>query len=161
MATWLSWSEAEVRTVVSGNPLQAVSIWSLYPIQVFFVTLRVLLCAHITASLCYDAVLKGKQTIFLTLFDLTAKLTKTKSVYSLIDYYAKIPVLCLDELGYVITFTRTRRLSLPDYLKERTETGTTIVTTNLVPSQWGKVFDSVTVSAILDRLKIIKNLVDL
>jgi DNA replication protein DnaC len=57
---------------------------------------------HIASALCYDAVLKGKQTIFTSLFDLTAKLEKARSVYSLIDYYAKIPVLCLDEMGYVL-----------------------------------------------------------
>ena len=108
---------------------------------------------HIAVSLCYDAVTKGKQTIFLTLFDLTAKLTKAKSVYSLIDYYAKIPVLCLDELGYILP-SREHADFLFQIISKRAETGTTIVTTNLVPSQWGKVFDSVTASAILDRLNI-------
>ncbi|MCX6561799.1 MAG: ATP-binding protein [Candidatus Aminicenantes bacterium] len=29
-----------------------------------------------------------------------------------------------------------------------------MVTTNLIPSQWGKIFDSVTASAILDRLSL-------
>lgn len=108
---------------------------------------------HIAASLCYDAVLKGKQTIFATLFDLTAKLTKARSIYSLIDYYAKIPVLCLDELGYVL-LSREHADSLFQIISKRSETGTTLVTTNLVPSQWGKIFDSVTASAILDRLSM-------
>lgn len=108
---------------------------------------------HIAGALCYDAVLKGKQTIFLTLFDLTGKLTKAKSVYSLIDYYAKIPVLCLDELGYVLP-SREHADSLFQIISKRSEIGTTLVTTNLVPSQWGKVFDSVTASAILDRLSM-------
>ena len=48
---------------------------------------------HVACAICYDAVTKGKQTVFLTLFDLTAKLTKARSVYSLIDYYVKVPVL--------------------------------------------------------------------
>jgi DNA replication protein DnaC len=39
-------------------------------------------------------------------------------------------------------------------ISKRTEVRTTIVTTNLPPSQWGKVFDSVTASAILDRLSM-------
>jgi DNA replication protein DnaC len=108
---------------------------------------------HIASSLCYDAVTKGKQTIFLTLFDLTAKLTKAKSAYSLIDYYAKVPVLCLDELGYVLP-SREHADYLFQIISKRSETGTTLVTTNLIPSQWGKVFDSVTASAILDRLSM-------
>ena len=51
---------------------------------------------HVVSAICYDAVTKGKQTVFLTLFDLTAKLTKARSAYNLIDYYAKVPVLCID-----------------------------------------------------------------
>jgi DNA replication protein DnaC len=109
--------------------------------------------SHVASAICYDAVMKGKQTIFLTLFDLTAKLTKARSVYNLIDYYARIPVLCIDEIGYVMP-TREQADQLFQIVSKRAETGTTIVTTNLVPSQWGKVFDSVTASAILDRLSM-------
>ena len=109
--------------------------------------------SHIASALCYDAVTKGKQTVFLTLFDLTAKLAKARSVYNLIDDYAKTPVLCLDEIGDVMP-TREQADYLFQIVSKRAETGTTIATTNLVPSQWGKVFDSVTASAILDRLRI-------
>jgi DNA replication protein DnaC len=108
---------------------------------------------HVSSAMCYDAVTKGKQTVFLTLFDLTAKLTKARSVYSLIDYYAKVPVLCLDEVGYVMP-SREHADYLFQIISKRVEIGTTIVTTNLIPSQWGKVFDSVTASAILDRLSM-------
>jgi len=37
-------------------------------------------------------------------------------------------------------------------LSKRTEVTTTLVTSNLIPSDWGKIFDTVTASAILDRL---------
>jgi DNA replication protein DnaC len=80
-------------------------------------------------------------------------LTKARSVYSLIDYYAKVPVLCLDEVGYVMP-SREHADYLFQIVSKRVEIGTTIVTTNLIPSQWGKVFDSVTASAILDRLSM-------
>ncbi len=109
--------------------------------------------SHVAASLCYDAVTKGRQTVFLTLFDLTAKLDKARSVYSLINYYAKVPVLCFDEVGYVMP-NREHADYLFQIISKRVEIGTTIVTTNLIPSQWGKVFDSVTASAILDRLSM-------
>lgn len=108
---------------------------------------------HVASAICYDAVTKGRQTVFLTLFDLTAKLTKARSAYSLIDYYAKVPVLCLDEVGYVMP-SREHADYLFQIVSKRVEIGTTIVTTNLIPSQWGKVFDSVTASAILDRLSM-------
>lgn len=106
---------------------------------------------HVASALCYDAVTKGKQTVFMTLFDLTARLTRARNVYSLIDYYARVPVLCLDEVGYALP-SREHADYLFQIVSKRAEVATTLVTTNLVPSQWGKVFDSVTASAILDRL---------
>jgi len=39
-------------------------------------------------------------------------------------------------------------------ISKRGEIATTIVTTNLIPSNWGKIFDSVTATAILDRLSM-------
>lgn len=108
---------------------------------------------HIAAALCHEAILKGHQTIFLTLFDLTAKLSKAKNLYTLIDYYAKIPLLCLDELGYVVP-TKEQADWIFQIFSKRAEVTTTLVTTNLVPSNWGKIFDTVTASAILDRLSM-------
>ena len=108
---------------------------------------------HVATALCHDAVMKGRQTVFVSLFDLTAKLVKAKNVYSLIDYYARVPVLCLDELGYVIP-SKDQADAIFQIVSKRTETGTTIVTTNLVPSDWGKIFDTATASAILDRLSL-------
>ena len=108
---------------------------------------------HIAAALCHEAILKGHQTIFLTLFDLTAKLSKAKNLYTLIDYYAKIPLLCLDELGYVVP-TKEQADWIFQIFSKRAEATTTLVTTNLVPSNWGKIFDTVTASAILDRLSM-------
>jgi DNA replication protein DnaC len=108
---------------------------------------------HLATALCDEAILKGHQSIFLSLFDLTAKLTKAKNLYSLIDYYAKIPILCLDELGYVVP-TKEQADWIFQIVSKRTEVTTTLVTTNLVPSNWGKIFDTVTASAILDRLSM-------
>lgn len=108
---------------------------------------------HIANAFCHDAVMKGNQTVFVSLFDMTAKLAKAKSVYSLIDYYARVPVLCLDELGYVIP-SKEQADAIFQIVSKRTEMGTTIVTTNLVPSDWGKIFDTATASAILDRLSL-------
>ena len=109
--------------------------------------------SHLATALCYEAILKGHQTVFLSLFDLTAKLSKVKSPYTLIEYYEKIPILCLDELGYVVP-TKEQADWIFQIFSKRAEVTTTLVTTNLVPSQWGKIFDSVTASAILDRLSM-------
>lgn len=106
--------------------------------------------SHVAAALCHDAVMRGKQTVFTSLFDLTAKLSKAKNIYSLIDYYARMPILCLDELGYVIP-SKEQADAIFQIISKRSETGTSIITTNLVPSDWGKIFDTATASAILDR----------
>lgn len=108
---------------------------------------------HISKSLCHDAIMKGHQTVFITLFDLTVKLSRAKSVYSLIDYYSKVSILCLDELGYIFP-TKEQADHIFQIVSKRTEVGSTIITTNLIPSNWGKIFDSVTASAILDRLSM-------
>ena len=108
---------------------------------------------HIASAICHDAILKGYQTIFVPLFDLTAKLSRAKNLYSLIDFYARVPLLCLDELGYVLP-SKEQADAIFQIISKRTEVATTIVTTNLVPSDWGKIFDAVTASAILDRLSM-------
>jgi DNA replication protein DnaC len=108
---------------------------------------------HLATALCYEAILQGHQTVLLSLFDLTAKLTKARNLYSLIDYYARIPILCLDELGYVVP-TKEQADWIFQILSKRAEVTTTLVTTNLIPSSWGKIFDSGTASAILDRLSM-------
>lgn len=109
--------------------------------------------SHIASALCHDAVMKGKQTVFISLFDLTAKLAKAKNIYALIDYYARMPVLCLDELGYVIP-SKEQADAIFQIVSKRSEAGSSIITTNLVPSDWGKIFDTATASAILDRLSL-------
>jgi len=108
---------------------------------------------HLATALCHESVMKGRQTVFVSLFDLTAKLAKAKNIYSLIDYYARVSVLCMDELGYVMP-TKDQADAIFQIVSKRTETGTTIVTTNLIPSDWGKIFDTATASAILDRLSL-------
>jgi DNA replication protein DnaC len=81
------------------------------------------------------------------------KMAKAKTLYSFVEYYSKVPVLCLDELGYAM-LTKEQADCIFQIISKRTEIGTTIVTTNLIPSQWGKIFDTVTASAILDRLSM-------
>ena len=51
---------------------------------------------HLATAICHDAILKGYQTVFIPLFDLTAKISRSKNLFSLIDFYAKVPILCLD-----------------------------------------------------------------
>lgn len=108
---------------------------------------------HLAQALCHDAVMKGQQALFISLFDLMAKIAKANSLYNAIEFYAKIPVLCLDEVGYAFP-SKDQADAIFQVIAKRAETKTTIMTTNLVPSQWNKVFDSTTATAILDRLSM-------
>jgi len=107
--------------------------------------------SHLVSGLCYQAIQRGYQTVFITSHDLVAKLAKAKNVYTLIDYYSKVKVFCLDELGYVFP-SQEHTNYIFQIISKRSEIASTLITTNLVPSQWGKIFDSATASAILDRL---------
>lgn len=108
---------------------------------------------HLAKALCHDAVMKGQQALFISLFDLMAKISKANSLYNAIEFCAKIPVLCLDEVGYAFP-SKDQADAIFQVIAKRAETKITVMTTNLVPSQWNKVFDSTTATAILDRLSM-------
>lgn len=108
---------------------------------------------HLASAICYQAAQKGYTTVFMTSHDLIAKLTKSRNIYTLIDYYSKVKVLCLDELGYVFPSQEYANYIF-QIISKRTENVPTIITTNLIPSHWGKIFDSATATAILDRLSM-------
>jgi DNA replication protein DnaC len=108
--------------------------------------------SHIAKALCYEAILKGRSTYFISTFDLVSKIKKATHPDNKIDYYAKvISVLCLDELGYVYHKKEDTDL-LFQIISKRSESLPTIVTSNLAPKDWGSIFSGPTASAILDRL---------
>jgi len=107
--------------------------------------------SHIARSLCYESILKGHTTTFITAFDLISKINKAQNPVSKIDYYAKVRVLCIDELGYTC-HKKDDTDSLFQIISKRNEILPTIVTSNLVPKEWGSIFSGAAASAILDRL---------
>ena len=107
--------------------------------------------SHISAALCYEAILQGHPTMFISAFDLTSKIQKALNPSSKIDYYAKVKVLCIDELGYTYHKKEDTDI-LFQIISKRSETLPTMVTTNLAPKDWGSIFSGAAASAILDRL---------
>lgn len=108
---------------------------------------------HLATSLCHEAIQEGQTALFISCFDLVGKLKSSRNKHSLIQYYSGVRVLCLDELGYV--FPSSEEASdIFQIVSKRSEIASTIVTTNLIPSQWGKIFDPATATAILDRLNM-------
>lgn len=108
---------------------------------------------HLATSLCYQAIQEGETAVFISCFDLVGKLKHSRNKHALIQYYAGVRVLCLDELGYVFPSTEEAN-DIFQIISKRSEVAATIVTTNLIPSQWGKIFDPATATAILDRLNL-------
>ncbi len=109
--------------------------------------------SHIGSAFCYRAIQQGIPSAFITCFDLVNKLKRSKNKHTLLQYYSTIKVLCLDELGYVFP-TQDEANDIVQIISKRSELLPTIVTTNLIPSQWGKIFEAATATAILDRLSL-------
>lgn len=109
--------------------------------------------SHLASALCYDALQKGMVTAFISCFDLVAKLKIARNKHTFIQYYSTVKILCLDELGYVFP-SQEEANDIFQIISKRSETAATIVTTNLIPSQWGKIFEAATATAILDRLNL-------
>jgi DNA replication protein DnaC len=107
--------------------------------------------SHIAASICYEAVLRGYPTAFITAFDLVSRIHKAHNPASKIDFYAKLRVLCIDEIGYIYHKKEDTDI-LFQIISKRNEILPTIVTTNLAPKEWGSIFSATAASAILDRL---------
>lgn len=108
--------------------------------------------SHLAKAFCYDALLKGASTYFISVFDLITRIKKAPHPETKIDYYGKsIKLLCLDELGYAYHPKEDVDL-LFQIISKRCELLPTIVTTNLLPKHWGSIFSGSAASAILDRL---------
>ncbi|MFH0986206.1 MAG: ATP-binding protein [Candidatus Omnitrophota bacterium] len=108
---------------------------------------------HLATGLCYEAIQKGIPVTSITCFDLIGKLKNARNRHALIQYYSSVKVLCLDELGYVFP-SQDEANGIFQIISKRAEIAPTLVTTNLVPSQWGKIFEPATATAILDRLSL-------
>ena len=109
--------------------------------------------SHLASALCYQSIQQGIPTSFISCFDLVGKLKRSRNHQTLLQHYSTIKILCLDELGYVFP-TQEEANDIFQIISKRSELAPTIVTTNLVPSQWGKIFEPATATAILDRLNL-------
>ena len=106
---------------------------------------------HLAKGICYKAIQKGIPVVFITCHDLINKIKHARNKASTLDYYAKVKILCIDEIGYVFPDVKEAN-EIFQIISKRSELTSTMVTTNLIPSQWGKIFEAATATAILDRL---------
>jgi DNA replication protein DnaC len=108
---------------------------------------------HLASAMCYSALQQGIPTAFITCADLVNKLKRASNKHTLLQYYSTIKLLCIDELGYIFP-SQEQANDIFQIIAKRSELTSTIVTTNLIPSQWGKIFEASTATAILDRLSL-------
>jgi len=110
---------------------------------------------HFAAALGAELVQQGRRVLFVPTFKLVGRLLRAKRDLSLetelrrLDRYQ---VLIIDDIGYVQQ-SREEMEVLFVLLAERYERGTVVITSNLVFSEWDRIFkDPMTTASAIDRV---------
>lgn len=111
---------------------------------------------HLAAAIGHELIMKYAMPVFFTsTFSLVQRLLKAKAELEIEKEFArldKFDVVILDDIGYVQQ-SREEMEILFTFLAERYERKSLIVTSNLVFSQWDRIFkDPMTTAAAIDRL---------
>lgn len=110
---------------------------------------------HLALAIGRELCLKGKKVLFQTGCSLAQDLAKAKNALALTNYFkrsSKFDLVIIDELGY-IPFERQEADLLFQFISDRYEKSSLLITTNLAFSEWDKVFmDKMVASATIDRL---------
>lgn len=110
---------------------------------------------HLAIGIGLRACQNKIRTLFTTVSSLMDQLHATlidNSTVEVIEGYCRVPLMIIDELGYMSMDIQRGNLFF-QLISKRYEKVSTIITTNLTFEQWGNVFgqDEVIGSAILDR----------
>jgi DNA replication protein DnaC len=112
--------------------------------------------SHLAQALGRSAVRKGYDVLFTTQSQLAAQLHAARATDSYerrFSYYAKVPLLIIDDFGLKPLRTPQDE-DIHDLVAERYESASTIVTSNLDFAEWGEAFPNRLLgAATLDRLK--------
>lgn len=110
---------------------------------------------YLAKCLGYTATLSGIKVLFTTAMDMINQLIAAEADHSLVKklkYYQLPELLIIDEIGYLPLGSHGSNLFF-QVISSRHQNRSTIITTNLPFSEWGKIFDSTTAAtAIADRL---------
>jgi DNA replication protein DnaC len=109
----------------------------------------------IAQSIAHQAILAGRGVLFVTaaqvLLDLRAQ-DSARALERRLKYYARIPLLVLDEIGY-LAFDSANADLLFQVITMRYEKKSLVLTTNLAFSDWPSIFPSATsATALIDRV---------
>ena len=110
---------------------------------------------HMAIGIGLKACARGKSVLFKNAATLSTELSEARDNYALGKLEKKIQkvdLLIIDEMGYV-SFDRFQSELLFKVIADRSERGSTIVTTNLAFSEWTTLFENTAmVAALVDRL---------
>lgn len=119
---------------------------------------------HMAIGIGLKACASGKSVLFKNAASLSTELSEAKDNYALGKLEKKIQkadLLIIDEMGYV-SFDRFQSELLFKVIADRSERGSTIVTTNLAFSEWTNLFENTAmVSALVDRLTFRSYILDM
>ncbi len=118
---------------------------------------------HLATALGIRACSQGRRVRFTTLAALANELQEAESRRELnrvVQRYARIELLILDELGYLALPEAAAELVF-QVISERHERASLIITTNLPFGEWGRVFpDPRLAKAVVDRLTHRAHIID-
>jgi DNA replication protein DnaC len=110
---------------------------------------------HLSVGLGVKACMARYRVLFTSAQKLIEELviaSKDGSLMEKLLFYSRLNLLVIDELGYM-PVTREQANLLFQLISMRYERGSTILTSNYVFDEWGRIFDDhVVASAIIDRL---------
>lgn len=119
---------------------------------------------HLSIALGLIACSQGFNVLFKNAATLSTELCEARDNYRLGKLertFAKADLLILDELSY-LSFNRHQSELLFKVISDRSEKGSTIVTTNLPFSKWTDLFENTTmVAALIDRLTFRSHVLDM
>jgi len=112
--------------------------------------------SHLLCAIARELIIhKGYSVLFTSTFSLVQRLLKAKQellIEAMLKKLDRFDVVFLDDIGYVQQ-SREEMEVLFTFLAERYERKSIMITSNLVFSQWGKIFkDPMTTAAAIDRL---------
>ncbi len=119
---------------------------------------------HLSIALGLIACRAGYRVLFKNAATLSTELCEARDTYALGKLersITKADLLILDELSY-LSFNKHQSDLLFKAISDRSERGSTIVTTNLPFSQWTELFENTTmVAALVDRLTFRSHVLDM